>query len=510
MRQEIRNIFALILEHITIVKKKIISRYQEKKAKHIEMNIYDLFFQQNHVDGFNRLDIIVRYLAIENYFGKNDFGFELYSKMQEKRMGKEHALVSIGIFKELIDSWTKRGYDSTSEIECDCNLQLFDGSHRMALALYTKQNTIFCKVYGFVNDVVYGKEWFVENGFTIEEIKKILDKYEQICSNCVPQGTIACILWPTVEMYFEEITTKLGLLFKISDCNDIEFSDETFVRAVKGIYHIDDVEEWKIDKKIERMSKEEKKIIRLIRLNIDVPNYRLKAINNATISMTGEKIKTIIRNCYRNLVDDYFYDIIIHTGDNYTQSQYIYGLFEYPFSLNELFARLEDVNWMIIKFETSYMTNDFPVKFPFSKDIDIIVSKKEYERSVAIVFNYFLEKCQDKYEIKHIEGKGNSLIRIESKDYLILQIDISSSVQGIKDEFIQHSLKNRIKKDTYFLPIVRDEICFRIREVCYYPNKIQHIDYLKGHKQEIDSAYVKKNIEVLESELLKTLLLVNN
>ncbi|WP_201339383.1 hypothetical protein [Isorropodon fossajaponicum symbiont] len=34
---------------------------------------------------FNRFDVIVRYLAIENHFNQNDCGFSLYRKMQIER-----------------------------------------------------------------------------------------------------------------------------------------------------------------------------------------------------------------------------------------------------------------------------------------------------------------------------------------------------------------------------------------------------------------------------------------
>jgi len=322
----IKKICLVILKRIKVTMDEVLCQWYEKKAKHICINVCDLFYQQNRVGGFNRLDIIVRYLAIENYYGKNNYGFDMYCKMQEKRMGKEYAKVSVAAFKRLIKSWEDNGYDDESEIECDNNLFLLDGSHRMALALYTGQNIVSCKVYSYRNEVLYGKNWFIENGFTLKEIELILNKNEELFN--LYNSSIACILWPPVREEFDEITEKLRLLYPIDEYKNIIFTDETFESAVKEIYAIDDIDEWKINKKIRRMEKESKKEIRLLKIRMDVPGYRLKTLNNNTLSVAGEEIKKMFRNCYKNSVNDYFHDIIIHTGDNYQQSQYIYNLLD--------------------------------------------------------------------------------------------------------------------------------------------------------------------------------------
>jgi hypothetical protein len=56
--------------------------------KHIKCDVRELFFQQQRGNKFNRYDIVVRYLAIENYYKINDFGFNLYNKMQINRVGE--------------------------------------------------------------------------------------------------------------------------------------------------------------------------------------------------------------------------------------------------------------------------------------------------------------------------------------------------------------------------------------------------------------------------------------
>lgn len=148
--------------------------------KHADYEVKMLYMLQDTESGFNRLDMIVRYLAIEEYYGKNNFGFQLYRKMQGKRINLSYVDESEEKFRKLILSWETKGYDKQSGISLDSRLLLIDGSHRMALALYHGYNKISCKIYKRKVNYLYGVDWFVENGFTNDEIEKILSKEKEI------------------------------------------------------------------------------------------------------------------------------------------------------------------------------------------------------------------------------------------------------------------------------------------------------------------------------------------
>ena len=62
------------------------------------------------------------------------------------------------------------------------------------------------------------------------------------------------------------------------------------------------------------------KDIRIIKIEILEPNFRHKD-NNHLISKVVEELKEEIRTKYKSKVDNYFYDIIIHIGDNYSHTQ---------------------------------------------------------------------------------------------------------------------------------------------------------------------------------------------
>lgn len=73
--------------------------------------IYDLLKMQNDKYGdFNRMDIVVKYMAIESYMNGDDNGIELYKKMQQMRLKitEEQAENEWSKFKCLINMVQKK------------------------------------------------------------------------------------------------------------------------------------------------------------------------------------------------------------------------------------------------------------------------------------------------------------------------------------------------------------------------------------------------------------------
>lgn len=64
--------------------------FNRKKAVCLVEPVADMFLMQvDHHDNeflkFSAMDFAVRYLFVEQYYGKNDFGYDLYKKMHSKR-----------------------------------------------------------------------------------------------------------------------------------------------------------------------------------------------------------------------------------------------------------------------------------------------------------------------------------------------------------------------------------------------------------------------------------------
>ena len=77
----------------------------------------------------------LRYVAVEEYYGQNDFGKELY--ITANRWENDAALqADLDRFDALIKSIETKGYDSKSIIYVDRNNNCFNGTHRLALCVW--------------------------------------------------------------------------------------------------------------------------------------------------------------------------------------------------------------------------------------------------------------------------------------------------------------------------------------------------------------------------------------
>lgn len=132
-------------------------------------------------NGFNRYDIIIRLLAIENYYGKNDFGWNMYKKMRLFQLKDEQKVENVQkIFCALIESMENDGYQKDSEIYVDKNMQLVNGSHRIALALFRNEQNISCRIVHKKSRADYSLVKLKYMGFTDSEVDVIKSKYRSV------------------------------------------------------------------------------------------------------------------------------------------------------------------------------------------------------------------------------------------------------------------------------------------------------------------------------------------
>jgi hypothetical protein len=285
----------------------------------VKHNVNSLLVKQfNSNNEFTRYDIIVRYLAIGEYFGENKVGYQLYTKMQKERGQKVH---NLNRFKTLLKSINENGFDEKSCITIDQNLKLVDGSHRLASALYFNEQNISVQFTFSQGEVDYTINWFKSHHFTKNEIDIILNAKTKIFKE--RNLYFVCILWPPVQDYFDEITKVLHYQYDIDAIYDTYISsNHDFNKIVKDIYEVDDIEGWKIEKKLQYMVGYPNKI-RVILLQIGDPCFRKKNINSKAISQKVEEIKKLCRNKYKKKISNYFHDIIMHIGDNFDHSKHI-------------------------------------------------------------------------------------------------------------------------------------------------------------------------------------------
>jgi hypothetical protein len=471
---------------------------------------YDLFVlisKQYKKDYFNRMDIIVRYLFIENYFGNNNYGYNLYRKMQKKRVNKNNTSKN---FEGLIDSFKSSGFQNNSVIILDQNLQLIDGSHRLACALYFNINSVPIKIQFSNRPIFYGINWFLANGFSRREINLINAKKEELFRKFGLFFVV--ILWPPIKNYFEELTSNIGSEFKIISISDYAFDNNyEFNAVVKGIYACDDIADWKIQKKIEAINHNTyDKEIRLICIEIDNPKYRIKDISGNAISVVAEKIKEKYREKYKKKIKSYYYDILLHVGDNYEHSRHMLDIFNKDIDIFSFLDSIKNYRYALTKIDVPYMTKKFPYDYPLSKDLDIICDKKCFS-DICLAAKLFSSKYKNKYVIKFIESDSRLKIRFELNNFLCYQLDIQCEINCVDNLFIKNALDERKKRDGFYYFSEEYETFIRLIEYVKNKQKKHHLEYLRQHQDALELVvskykyFFKKNKTVNESRLFEEL-----
>jgi hypothetical protein len=264
---------------------------------------------------FNRYDLVVRYMAISSFLKGDNIGIALYQKMQENRGGSVYKN-PWKCFKDLIVNIKDNGFDISQPILVNKDMHVVDGAHRLACALYFNEKYIAIRVNRKLDHSPYGIDWFKNNNFSNEELKLITYQKNEIFNNNHLYFEI--VLWPSVADYFDEIEALIQAKFTIISSKDHK-DILHFNNYIKALYKIDDIKDWKVDLKINGLSSYPKDI-RVIKIEIPEPHFRLKD-NNRLISSAVEALKQEIRTKYKSKVANYFHDIIVHIGDNYSHSE---------------------------------------------------------------------------------------------------------------------------------------------------------------------------------------------
>jgi len=473
----------------------------DDKYVFLQYKTSSLLAKQYYRGDFNRMDVIVRYMFIESYLKGVKEGIHLYRKMQKRRGGTTNTESD---FIKLIENMGRNGFDPLYPIPVNQHFQLLDGSHRLACALFYGIEYVPITIIPTIrsNPVRYGIDWFLENGFTRVELNRILEVKGELFRR---YGLFfVAVLWPPVERYFDEILAYLRRNYNVVNWSDYEFeNDYEFAAVVEGIYASDDIEKWKIEKKIKAMKNYEKRI-RVILFEIPEPKFRVKMKSGKLISMRVEEIKRVIREKYRQKIKDYYYDIIIHIGDNYEHSRHILQVLRKDIQISKFLSEINMLEYALIKTKTPYMVKDFPKNYPLSKDLDIITGTEDYESVIQKAIE-FAQAYKDRYDVIILNKSDRVKIRFMLKGFLCYQLDISCGVEGLKPEFIERALRRRVFKRGYYTLRNDDEILIRALEYVKDKSKTHHFIYLRNHKDKVP-VIIKRNISFVDGKYRSAML----
>lgn len=255
----------------------------------------------HHFDVFVRYgyaDAVVNGSMDEEY----DFWRNFYNKMQTERVGSSRP----DDFEKLIYSFEKNGFQDGEVIPVDQNYEILDGSHRLACsALFDVNPTV--AIYG-QSSHDYSHEWFVEKGFSNEEIMRAEDVRRKLFSrySTYPENSYVGVIWGMAIEYWDFAIGSIGEShIRRAFIRDFGGQIEEFVREC---YRTDGMIQDKIDTKARKLS-QRSKLAGILVLDEDTESHN--------------QAKKRIREEISAKMESYFFDCVIHLIDHQDEGEFI-------------------------------------------------------------------------------------------------------------------------------------------------------------------------------------------
>lgn len=130
----------------------------------------------------NKYAIAARWLAIEGFYGKNNYGYNIYVKQLTAQAKVNTRYKRLERFKSLIKSFGVDKYNNENNVMIMDDSRLIDGAHRVSLLMYHGEKSVNVDMYDSKNmilnphdDSIYlTRDNYKEFGYTEDEMK-ILD-----------------------------------------------------------------------------------------------------------------------------------------------------------------------------------------------------------------------------------------------------------------------------------------------------------------------------------------------
>ncbi|WP_026525952.1 hypothetical protein [Butyrivibrio sp. MB2005] len=129
----------------------------------------------------NKYLIAARYLAIDMFYGNNEDGFNIYTKLQSIHQNNKTATRRLERFCSLVKNVDENGFYTNESVMIWDNNDLIDGYHRFAIALYKNIGNIKCDIYDYSRRIEvelrenYDESNLLNRGFSKYEVQLLND-----------------------------------------------------------------------------------------------------------------------------------------------------------------------------------------------------------------------------------------------------------------------------------------------------------------------------------------------
>ena len=146
---------------------------------------------------------------------------------------------------------------------------------------------------------------------------------------------IPVLLWPPAREFFDMIQAEIQAEEQIVSASDHLIDPLRFEEFVHRVYAIDLASPRKIALKIDNLTRPPL-LVRTLTIRFRRPTMEVQDLLNRLRCKDVHKLKDAIRSRYRDRIDDYVFDIIIHSTETATQGAAVKQLLaEYATQVNK-------------------------------------------------------------------------------------------------------------------------------------------------------------------------------
>lgn len=122
-------------------------------------------------------------------------------------------------------------------------------------------------------------------------------------------------IWNSMNEHVNEALNDIKEYAIIEDIISVDFKED-FPNFIRKVYPYTGKDTWKVNYKIENMEKYDNKNITIVFLDIDNEKKIFVERKGIYIYENVEKLKSFIRNKYKNIIDGYAFDNVFHMTDD--------------------------------------------------------------------------------------------------------------------------------------------------------------------------------------------------
>lgn len=200
--------------------------YDSLTAKEVEVSIGDIILSHPNPD-WTLFLVASRYLDAKHYCSGEDTSFKYMNAISFKGHGATHSPERGNKqFRDLIESFQQKGYDPSSLLVMDRDLNLDNGTHRLAICLLNGIYTVRAKVVRRRALVQKTIDWYYNVGLESCFLEEISDEYKRIYNGLITSGhAFLCRIEGDVKAVADDIRKDLSVLSRSPQVNLIHESE---------------------------------------------------------------------------------------------------------------------------------------------------------------------------------------------------------------------------------------------------------------------------------------------